>query len=108
MSVTITVADPLAARLRIEAEQRQVSLDELAARLLAGALEANETDWQDAQRRRLTLLQQSTTSGLNPDESRELQELQAQADRRLELFDRQRLSEVERMEREAGTLLRQG
>ena len=85
MSVTITVPDPLATRLRTEAEQRQVSVEELAARLLAGALEANETEWQDAQRRRLTLLHRSTIAGLTADESRELQELQAQADRRLEL-----------------------
>jgi hypothetical protein len=106
MSVTITVPEPLAGRLKSEAQQRRVSLTDLAADLLARALDGTgDATWYELNQRRLALLHKSAKTGLTPRESHELQELQSLADRRLEALDAERLAEVERMEREVNAAL---
>jgi hypothetical protein len=108
MSVTITVHEPLAAQLKSEAQQRRVSLADLAADLLARALEgARDSKWYEANRRRLALLQKSAKTGLTAREAEELKELQTLADQRLEAMDAGRLAEVERIEREVKAALQE-
>ncbi|MBC8868891.1 MAG: hypothetical protein H8E44_05710 [Planctomycetes bacterium] len=106
MSVTVTVYDPLAEKLQSEALQQQVSVEELAADLLARALEGSQdAAWEKANQRRLVLVHRSSTAGLTPEEASELQELQMLADQRLEALDAGRLAEVERMEQETRAAL---
>jgi hypothetical protein len=101
MPVTVTVYDPLAEKLQSEALQQQVSVEELAADLLARALEGfQDAIWHKANQRRLALVHKSSAAGLTPEEAGELQQLQILADRRLEALDAGRLAEVERMEQE--------
>ena len=108
MSVTITVPEPLAAQLKCEAQQRQVSLTELAADFLARGLEgARDATWYEVNQQRLALLHKSAKTGLTPREAHELQELQALADQRLEAMDAERLAEVDRMEREVKAALQE-
>jgi hypothetical protein len=106
MSVTVTVYDPLAEKLPSEALQQQVSVEELAADLLARALEGFQDEtWHKANRRRLKLVHKSSSAGLTPEEAGELQQLQILADQRLEALDAGRLAEVERMEQETRAAL---
>ena len=106
MSVTVTVYDPLAEKLQSEARQQQVSVEELAASLLARALEGSQdATWHKANQRRLALIHQSSTAGLTPEEASELQQLQILADQRLEALDAGRLAEVERMQQETRAVL---
>jgi hypothetical protein len=101
MSVTITVHDPLAAQLRSEAQQQQVSVDELVADLLVRVLKRDQDpNWYSTNLRRLTLIRKSAAVELTPQEVSQLQQLQSLADQRLEALDAERLVEVERIERE--------
>lgn len=106
MSVTITVQDPLAAKLRSEAQQQRLSLQELATNLLARALsDAHDAGWRKADLRRLALVHKSSTAGLTPEEASELEQLQILADQRLETLEAERLAEVERIEQEVHAAL---
>lgn len=108
MSVIISVPDPLAAELTSEAQQQQISVEQLATNLLARALhESKNENWDKANQRRLALLHKSSTVGLAQDEAKQLQQLQALADQRLEALDAQRLAEVERMEQEVKAALQE-
>ena len=106
MSVTITVHDPLATKLRSEAQQQQMSVQELATDLLARALEDTpDATWRKANLRRLALVLKSSTVRLTTEEASELDQLQILADPRLEVLDADRLAEVERMEDEVKAAL---
>jgi hypothetical protein len=106
MSVTITVDDPLAGQLRSEAQQQRVSVQELATDLLSRALaDSQDVVWRKANQRRLALIHKSSTLGLTPSESEELQQLQLLADQFLEASDAGRLAEVQRMEQEVRAAL---
>ncbi len=108
MSVTITVPDPLAEELTSEAQQRRMSVEQLAAGLLARALqESKDTSWEKANAQRLALVQKSSTIGLTAVETEQLQQLQTLSDRRLEAMDAQRLAEVDKMEQEVKAALQE-
>ena len=100
MSLTITVADPLASRLQSRAETEQVSVDELASRLLENGVESplEPEHWRTVNRRRLALIEKRFARGLTDDEDAELQRLQGLADRQLEELDARMLDDVARME----------
>jgi hypothetical protein len=109
MSLTITVQDPLAAQLVDHAEEEQISVEELAARLLARGLSGDiDASWERIDRQRSLLLEKSASNGLTQAETQELQRIQLAVDQRLEVFDAERLAEVARMEREAHEALQNG
>jgi hypothetical protein len=89
MSLTITLNNPLAEQLQAQATARQLSVEELAVRLLGKALrQLNDTQrWSSQNARRLELLRESKSRSLGPDEQAELQHLQAVVDRQLERGD---------------------
>lgn len=99
MSVTIVVPEPLAGQLQLAARKQQVGVDSLALDLLSSSLD-EESRYTTTGSRRRWLIRKSASGGLTPEESRELEELQALADQELEMLDAQRLQEVERMRRE--------
>jgi hypothetical protein len=99
MTVTITLTDPLATQLQLQAAAHKVSLEELALRILGEAVSRDpgteQTTWNQ---RRVALIRQSFASGLSREEEQELDRLQVMADQYLEALDRQRLDGVKRLQ----------
>lgn len=106
MSLTITVPDLLATRLRSRAEAEQVSVEGLAHRILQDGLEqpVEPAKWRTLNRRRVALIEKRFTGSLSEQEQQELQILQAMADRQLEDLDAKMLEDVSRMEAAAREL----
>ena len=96
MPLTITVTDPLALELQSEANSRKISVEQFALEVLGQAVQREV--WATANRRRLTLIRQQFAVGLTATETAELQDLQRQADKHLELLDSQMLDDVSQME----------
>jgi len=107
MSLTITVADPLAGRLRTRAEVENIPVDRLASRLLESGMQPplDLAQWTVVNRRRVALIEKQFHSGLSENEQAELQQLQELADRQVEEFDLARLNDVARMEASARSIL---
>ncbi len=89
MPVTIQLNDTLAAQLQQQAAARRLTIEELAAHLLDGALDRLDAadQWAAHNKRRLDLIRKSSTTHLSSQEQVELQDLQAALDQRLEPFD---------------------
>lgn len=109
MSVTITLNDELAQRLKRQARSRHVSLEEWALLVLDRAPEPPDQPdaWRELNARRFALIQKRHEAGLTESEDEELAELQAMADRWLEPIDQQRLADLEPLEELAGRLVEQ-
>ena len=93
MSLTITLADDLAERLRAQAVAHKLPVQQWALMILAAAIEhpRDGPPWKQLNRRRLELIQRKYQVGLEKAEERELAALQALADKHLEALDRPRL-----------------
>jgi hypothetical protein len=98
MSVTITLTNPLAEELQAQAAARQLTVEELAVRLLGEAVQQldNAGRWQAQNARRLALLRKSKMAPLGAEEQAKLQQLQAVADQQLEQVDQRLLMEPRR------------
>jgi hypothetical protein len=94
MNLTIPLDDTQAAQLQRQASSRQLSPEQFVRVLIDDALRrmAEEERWGAANRRRLELIRRSRSSALSADETKELEQLQAAVDRRLEPMDRQLLA----------------
>jgi hypothetical protein len=99
MTIAINLSDPLATMLVGRARAERVSVEELAIGILSEAVGApRETSaWTTQNTRRIALIRKRFGNGLTPDEERELQRLQAIADKHLEQFDRKMLDDLEQM-----------
>jgi hypothetical protein len=97
MNLTISLDDKQAAQLQKQASSRRLSPEQLACALLGDALGriVEEETWDAANRRRLDLLGKSRSAGLSTEEAKELEQLQAAVDRRLEPMDWQLLAGAE-------------
>ena len=93
MSVTITLADDLADRLRAQALARELPVQQWALMILTQAIERPDdgVPWKELNRRRLELIHRKYHGGLAEAEEGELVALQALADKHLEALDRPRL-----------------
>lgn len=103
MSVTITLRDELADDLARQAEARQVSLEELATRILEEAVGDNggETAWFKLNSRRLALISKEYASGLTDAETAELAVLQDAAAKACEPQDKRLLGQMSAYEERA-------
>lgn len=97
MDLTISLDEPLAAQLQLEASARCLSPEQVARDILGGALGkiAKEEAWRQANNRRTELIRKSRNLRLTAEESEELNRLQAAADQRLEPMDRHLLAVAE-------------
>jgi hypothetical protein len=96
MSLTITVSDELAKRLRAQAAVRKLSVQQWAVTILANASLSPEDaePWIDLNSRRVALIRKRYETGLSETEVQELARLQDAAAATLEPFDRRRLEQV--------------
>jgi hypothetical protein len=101
MNLTISLDEPLAARLRQEAAARQVTPEQAAAELLGQALDerARQAAWQHVNRRRAELIRKARDAGLTPEEGRELDQLQTAVDQSLAPQDQQLIEMAEELRR---------
>ena len=99
MTITINLSDPVAAKLAGRARTEHMSVEELAVEILSDAADSpRETSaWTTQNTRRIALIRRGFTNGFTPDEERELQRLQAIADKHLEQLDRKMLDDLEQM-----------
>jgi hypothetical protein len=106
MPVSIQIDDALARSLRQEAAAQHLSLEEFALQLLRDEVIrlAASKDWPAKNRRRLALIQKTTTVGLSRAEETELELLQAALDKRLEPLDEKLLANLRRMEEQANRI----
>lgn len=106
MSVVIKVHDDLARRLQSEAGSRNLSVENLAIRILDDAVPASGTDadWGKRNKRRLELIRKSTRSELAEQEQAELDELQSVLDERFESFDRGLFAQLDEMKQTVARL----
>jgi hypothetical protein len=105
MSLTITVNDELANRLRAQAAARNFSVQQWALAILANALQSPEDadTWIDLNSRRVALIRKRYEAGLSETEEQELARLQDAAAAILEPFDRRRLEHVRSLVHDADT-----
>ena len=91
MSVTITLNDNLAVRLRSQAQARQLSLEQWTLTVLGQVAEDPQEfqTWTTLNQRRGELIRLRYTAGLSEAEENELEQLQATVDRMLEPWDQQ-------------------
>lgn len=91
MNLTISLDEKQATHLQRQASSRQLSPEQFARDLLGDALSriVEEETWGALHRRRIDLIGKSRSSGLTAEEAKELEQLQAAVDRRLEPMDRQ-------------------
>ncbi|HVS39795.1 MAG TPA: hypothetical protein VMS17_29830 [Gemmataceae bacterium] len=96
MSLTITVKDKLARRLRAQAAARRLSVQQWALTILANASQSPEDAdaWIELNNRRTALIRKRCEAGLSETEEQELARLQAAAAALLEPYDRRRLEHV--------------
>jgi hypothetical protein len=101
MNLTISLDEEQAAQLRRQASSRRLSPEQLAHDLLGQALGriVEEETWGALNRRRMELIGKSRCPGLSAEEAKELEQLQAAVDRRLEPMDRQLLAAAEQFRR---------
>ncbi|NUQ64524.1 MAG: hypothetical protein HUU20_18825 [Pirellulales bacterium] len=99
MSIVIHVYDDLARRLQSEAESQNLSVEDLAVRILDSAVSqsCSGADWGQHNRRRLELIRKSIRHELTEREQAELDDLQSSLDERFESFDAGLLAELSEM-----------
>lgn len=107
MSLTITVSDDLAVRLKSRAEAEQVPVEELALRILQSGIQQplDAEQWRALNRRRVALIDKRFTDGLAEEEQAELQRLQEMADKQVEELDAKMHGDLSRMEAAAQKVL---
>jgi hypothetical protein len=102
MPITIELDELLAARLKSRADAEQVTIQELATRLLEGCVdEPTDDEWSTLNRRRVELIERRFRQGLSSGEHQELEKLQLLADQQLETLDEKLLDGVAQMEASA-------
>jgi hypothetical protein len=120
MPLTITLDDELAGQLAIQANSRNVSVEDLSIQLLREAAqrvrecqaeaaathsrrrdEFTNTAWEDLNARRLDLIARKFTCGLSDKEAEELERLQEASAAVCEPMDRNLLSTLSQFERRA-------
>jgi hypothetical protein len=108
--VTIQLNDALAAQLKKTAAARRLSLEELTAHLLDGALGQIEAAdrWAAQNQRRLDLIRKGYATSLSAQEQVELQGLQSALDQRLEPLDDALLDTLRRWQTSTERLSRNG
>jgi hypothetical protein len=96
MTLTITVSDELAKRLRAQAAARKLSVQQWAVAVLVNASQSpeNAATWMDLNNRRVALICKRYETSLSEAEIQELAKLQEATAAILEPFDRQRLEQV--------------
>ena len=101
MSQTIAVPERLAARLAKKAKSQRTTVESLVVTILDAAIDADDSsdDWSAKNARRVALIHQRFTQGLDAAEVRELDQLQELATQRLEAWDSQLLSDVAAMQK---------
>jgi hypothetical protein len=94
MNLTISLDEKQAAHLQSQAASRHLSPEQFAGDLIGDALGRimEEETWGAVNRRRLELMGKIRSSGPSPGEEKELEQLQAVVDRRLEPMDRELLA----------------
>ena len=99
MTLLINVQDDLARRLRTEAKNRSVTVENLALSILDQAVppRPGEEDWGQRNQRRLELIRKSTREQLSEQEQAELDRLQGWLDERFEPFDAGLKAQLEEM-----------
>jgi len=104
MHVTVTLTEDLATELTRRASRERRAPEAYASQLLGEALQqlGQAESWQD--RNRLRLIRKGMTDQLEAAERVELEQLQAELDRRLEASDDQLLDVLERMQEEVRRL----
>ena len=106
MSVTITVTDGLADQLAGRAKAQNVSVQDLAIRILDQAVAGSDGDqqWRSLNTRRVALIKKSFRVPLSPEEMQELQQLQATADKRVDHLDDKVLCDLRQLQCEVARL----
>jgi hypothetical protein len=91
MNLMIALDEQEAAQLQRQASSRHLSPEQFARDLLGEALGRMMTEetWGALNRRRTELIRQSRAAGLTAAEAKELEQLQAAVDQRLEPMDSQ-------------------
>lgn len=99
MTVTISVYDELAQRLRVAASKQSVSVQELALTILDDAVPSVPPDesWGQRNQRRLELIRKSTRGELSEQEQSQLEQLQAWLDENFQTFDAGLLKQLDEM-----------
>lgn len=100
MSVTITLDDQLARRLKCQAEVLDLSLEEWALEVLANGRSRLEdpANWKKLNARRLALIRKEQDHSLTPQEEVELAELQSLVELVFEPMDRRRLDYLKQVQ----------
>ena len=90
MSMTITLTDDLVGRLRMQAQPRQISVEQWALTILGHAAEHPDElqNWANLNRRRFDLIRKRYSTGLDQAEEDELRQLQESVAEVLEPADR--------------------
>jgi hypothetical protein len=106
MHVTITLPEDLASELTRRASRERRALEAYASQILGDALQqlGQAESWHDRNQRRLRLIRKGMNEQLEEAERAELEELQAELDRRLETSDDQLLDVLKRMQDEVHRL----
>jgi hypothetical protein len=101
MNLTISLDEPLAARLQQAASARHLTPEQVARELLGCVLDqiADEEAWSQLNRRRGELIAKSRNPGLTEEECADLARVQAAVDQRLEPMDRRLLGAAEQFRR---------
>ncbi len=99
MKLTLQLEDGMAELLRAEASEEQVSVEDLAQRMVRQALQERiaTNTWRTQNRRRLELIATKSTSPLTVEEQQELGRLQTLAERAAVPFDKVLLQTVAEM-----------
>jgi hypothetical protein len=106
MEFTLQLEDTLAEELRRQASDEHISVEELALRLLRGALRERiaANRWRSQNRRRLELIAKKLNGPLAAEEEQELYQLQSLAPERAAPFDRALLQTAADLRREVEQL----
>ena len=108
MSMTITLTEDLAGRLRVQAQTQQLSVEQWALTILGHAAEHPDElrSWAQLNRRRFDLIQKRYSAGLEPAEEEELKRLQDSVAELLDPADRQMLGVLKPYQQLAQQILR--
>jgi hypothetical protein len=100
MSVTISINDDLAARLKYQARALDLSLRDWAVEILSNgcALDVNSERWKKLNGRRIRLIQRRRKAGLTRAEESELAALQHVTAKATEQWDQQMLRNLQQYE----------
>ncbi len=103
MSLTITLNDELAKRLRAQATARKLSVQQWALAILSNASQRPEDSeaWIDLNDRRVALIRKRYEASLTESEEQELAKLQSASADILEPLDRQRLEHIRSLVKDA-------